>query len=164
MVEKRFLVPVKRRWKLLILPILAILYFAAVLLLAAFGYEVQGVTMEQLVLGGAVFFALVLLIELPYVFKRKVRAEPEVVDEPVEEPVETFAPMEDFSEPEPVARPKANDELLVTSEVVKDLRVLEYSAPSKSRHSGAVYAKTMVPVTKEHILRVENLAAEDYEL
>lgn len=160
MVEKRFLIPVQRRWKLLILPILALLYFAAVLLLAAFGYEVQGVTMEQLVLGGAAFFLVVLVLELPFVFKKKVRQEPELVEEepPVAEPVESF------SEPETFTRPPSNDEMLVTSEVVKDLRVLEYSAPSKSLHSGAVYAKTMVPVTKEHVLRVETLAAEDYEL
>jgi len=58
----------------------------------------------------------------------------------------------------------ADDEKLVTGEMQQGLTVLEYSAPAKSRHRGAVYSKTYVPVTKEHVLRVETLAAEGADL
>lgn len=152
--ERPFLIPVQRRWTLLILPILALLYFAFVAWLGATRTTVEGVSMDVLVLAGLAFFLLVAVIEVPFFLRRKPEAAPEPErDAWQDEP------------PEPLAAPTLrDDEKLTTDETQQGLRVLEYSAPAKSLNRGAVYAKTYVPVTKEHVLRVETLAAEQHEL
>lgn len=151
--ERPFLIPVQRRWTLLILPILALLYFAFVVWLGVTRTSVRGVSTDVLVLAGLALFLLVAVIEIPFFLRRRPKAEPaperpEWQDEP----------------PEPAAAPLRDDERLATDETQQGLRVLEYSAPAKSRNRGAVYAKTYVPVTKEHVLRVETMAAEPHEL
>lgn len=164
MEEKRFLIPVRRRWTLAILPLLAIFYFAAVITLAILRYEIRGVPTDALVLGGVAFFALVMIIQVPFLFTRRVKPEaPE--DAAAAYPPESLEPA--YAPPAaPMAPPRAavDDEMLVTAEEKNGLRVLEYSAPAKSHHRGAVYAKAYVPVTKEHVMRVETLAAEGAEL
>lgn len=50
-------------------------------------------------------------------------------------------------------------EMQVREESWQGMRVLEYSAPAKSRNRGAAYVSAYVPVTKEDVLRVETLAA-----
>lgn len=147
---RQFLIPVKRRWTLWILPILAALYFVVVVILGVRNQRIQGVDLDMLALGGAAFFVLVVLIELPFFLKRRPkRAKPE--------PETPFAPAE--------AAPLADDdELLMTSESQQGMRVAEYSRPAKSRHPGAVYAKTYVPVTKDVVVRVETLIAEGADL
>lgn len=153
--ERPFLIPVKRRWTLLILPILAGLYFLFVMWLGATRTTVRGVSMDILVLSGLALFLLVAVVEIPFFLRRRApKPEPEPVErEWQDEP------------PEPVATTTAwDDEKLATEETQQGLRVLEYSAPAKSRNRGAVYAKAYVPVTKEHVLRVETMAAEPHEL
>lgn len=167
MAEKRFLIHVERPWTLLILPVLALLYFLAILLLVLLGYEITGIPTEYLVLGGAALFGLTLLIQIPYIIQRRERQEtpaPETLEPEAAEPQhDAFTPQQ--AEPTYAAPPAPrNDELLRTQETAKGLQVLEYSAPAKSRTPGAVYAKTMVPVTKEHVLRIETLAAEPHEI
>lgn len=155
MVEKRFVVPVRRRWTLFILPALALLYFLAIVVLAALNYEVAGVSMEYLVLGGAALFGVVLLVELVLLLRRKAKTE-----EPVEE-----VPVEDVAPVVPLRRDVIrDDEYRTTTQSAQGLQVLEYSWPGKSLHRGAVYAKTALPVTKEHVLHVETLAAHPHEL
>lgn len=149
--ERPFLIPVKRRWTLLILPVLAVLYFVFVVWLGATRTTVRGVSMDVLVLSGLALFLLVALVEVPFFLRRRPKAEPparEWQDEP----------------PEPMPATAWDDERVATDESQQGLRVLEYSAPAKSRNRGAVYAKTYVPVTKEHVLRVETMAAEPREL
>lgn len=150
--SRPFLIPVRRRWTLWILPVLALVYFAVVVALAVLNYKVQGVTMEMLALGGVAFFALVILIELPFFLRRRVR-----------EPRAEEAPEAPFAEPEG-APPAVDDEIVMTSETQQGMRVAEYSRPAKSRHPGAVYAKTYVPVTKDVVVRVETLVAEGADL
>ncbi|HEV8359652.1 MAG TPA: hypothetical protein VGR28_04265 [Candidatus Thermoplasmatota archaeon] len=55
---------------------------------------------------------------------------------------------------------RAQDELVVTAEVWKGFRVLEYSHPAKSDHPTAVYAKCHVPVDATYAVRVEDLVAD----
>lgn len=151
--ERPFLIPVKRRWTLLILPVLAGLYFLFVLWLGATRTTVRGVSMDLLVLSGLALFLLVAVVEVPFFLRRRApKPEPPAEREWQDEP------------PEPVAAPSWDDEKLTTEESQQGLAVLEYSAPAKSRNRGAVYAKTYVPVTKEHVLRVETMAAEPHEL
>jgi hypothetical protein len=150
---REFVIPVQRRWTLWILPTLAILYFLAVLALAVLRVEIRGLPTEYLVLGGVVLFVVIMLIELPFLFRRRIRpAEPEPV------------PESDWQGEPAEPRMAFDDEKLVTNETQQGLRVLEYSSPAKSRHRGAVYAKTYVPVAKEWVLRIENLAADTHEL
>lgn len=151
MAEREFVIPVRRRWLLAILPILAILYFAFVVTLASLNYTIRGVSMEMLAFGGVGFFVLVILVELPFFFTRRIR--------------------DDEAEPSPVAAAPSSaapgardDELVTTTEQQQGLRVLEYSRPAKSRNRGAVYAKAYVPVTKEYVVRVETLVADRADL
>jgi hypothetical protein len=150
---REFVIPVQRRWTLWILPTLAILYFLLVVALAVFRVEIRGLPTQTLVLGGVVFFVLVILIELPFFFRRRIKTE-----EP--EPVRESSWQDEAGEPGAMR----DDEKLVTNETQQGMRVLEYSAPAKSRHRGAVYAKTYVPVAKEWVLRIENLAADTHEI
>lgn len=150
--ERPFLIPVDRRWTLLILPVLAALYFLFILYLGITRSQVKGVSTDLLVLGGLAFFLVVVLLEIPFFLRKKAKAAPPPAREWQAEP------------PEPMARAAADDERLMTDETQQGMRVLEYSAPAKSRNRGAVYAKTYVPVTKEWVLRVEDLAAEPREL
>lgn len=159
MAEKRFVIPVERRWTLLILPILALLYFLAVVTLAALDRTIEGLGTETLVLIGAGLFGLVLLVELPFLFKKTVRIDDDqaaVLGATPVEAVPAYAPAP--------ARVERDDEARGTNETAQGMKVIEYSRPAKSRNRGSVYAKTMVPVTKEHVLRVETLAAEPREL
>lgn len=141
----------RARWPLYILPVLALAYFVGVLVLIATDNHLKGVSNDALALAGVVVFLVVALIELPFLFRRR---------EPRPEPAGP-APAGDA-----IAAPRAriDDEYLVTSEEQQGLKVLEYSTPAKSRHHGAVYTKAYVPVTKEHVLRIETLAAEGAEL
>ncbi|HET6315335.1 MAG TPA: hypothetical protein VFG86_02675 [Chloroflexota bacterium] len=52
------------------------------------------------------------------------------------------------------------DELVVTAEAWKGLRVLEYSRPPKSDAPAAVYTKCYVPLDGQFVLRVEDRIAE----
>jgi hypothetical protein len=153
--HRPFVIPLRRRWVLAILPALCILYFLVVLVLAVQGTKVKGVTTDQLVLGGAALFLVTFLVEIPFFLRRR-GARDDGPDAPYE-------PLDLQDEP-PEASVRADDEVALTSESQQGLRVLEYSRPAKSRHKGAVYAKTYVPVTKEHVLRVETLAAEGRDL
>lgn len=149
--ERPFLIPLRRRWLLLVGPILAILYFIVLIAVVSTGTVVRGVSTDTLVLIGMVLFILVILAEVPFLLRRKASAPappPDLQDEP----------------PEPEAADAAEDERLVTPEVQHGLVVLEYSAPAKSRTTGALYAKTYVPVSKEHVLRLETLTARADEL
>ena len=149
-----FVIPLRRRWVLAILPVVCLFYFAAILYVALRGLKIRGASMDLLVLVGAALFVVTFLVEIPFFLRRR--------GPRPEEP----EPRVDFQdEPlEPVSRVREDDEVLVTAEQQQGLRVLEYSRPAKSRHKGAVYAKTYVPVTKEHVLRVETLAAEGRDL
>lgn len=155
--ERPFLIHVKRRWTLLILPILALLYFAFIVYLGVTRSEVQGVPMDRLVWGGVGLFALVVLVEVPFFLRRGGEA-------PTPAPLPERDWQGEPAEPAPMMRALVDDERVTTDETQQGLRVVEYSAPAKSRNRGAVYAKTYVPVTKEFVLRVENLAAAPAEL
>lgn len=165
---KEFAIRVKRTWTLLILPILALVYFLAVVVIVANRYDTDPITEEMLVYGGLGLFALVILVELPFFFRRKVRTAPVATSEPVEAgttpaEAEPYAPS-----PAPFVAPAApagwDDERLTTTEVQQGLTVVEWSSPAKSRHKNAVYTKAYVPVSKQHVLRVEILVAEGSDL
>lgn len=149
-----FVISLRRRWVLAILPILCVLYFVAVLVIVLRDVR-TGVSTDLLVLGGVGLFAFTVLFEIPFFFRRRrarARPEPEAEPEFQDEP------------PEPMARAPTDDEYLKTAESQQGLRVLEYSRPAKSRNRGAVYAKTYVPVTGDHVLRIETLAADTRDL
>lgn len=149
--ERPFLISVRRRWTLWILPVLATLYFLTVILLNVLDYEIAGVGMDMLVLVGVALFVIVLLIELPFLLRRRAKREPEPEPAPIGEPLAA-------------SRNGWDDELLITPESQQGLQVIEYSRPAKSRHSNAVFTKTYVPVSGAHVLRVETLAADAADL
>lgn len=160
MEDREFVVGFRRRWPLWTLLVVSILYFAGVIALVATGRQLsRNVPNQWLVWGGAALFAILLIAMLPLLFTRRPRAP---------EPSEPMPGWQD-EPPEPVSAPASrafddDDEKVVTGETQQGLKVLEYSRPAKSANKGAVYAKTYVPVTKEHVLRVETLAAEPREL
>lgn len=151
--DRPFVITVRRTWTLWILPVIAALYFLAVLVLNVANYRIRGVTDEMLVLGGVGLFVLVILVELPFFLRRRRPKAPK--------------PRKAKADAPAAASPEANgwdDELLITSESQQGLQVLEYSAPAKSRNANSVYAKTYVPVSGAHVLRIETLAAEQHEI
>lgn len=153
--DRPFVITVRRRWLLLLLPILALLYFAAVVTLNVLDYRIQGVTNQMLALGGLGLFVVVILIELPFFFRRSAPRAPR----PRAEPAGAGAPASPAG-----PRVAWNDELLITQESQQGLRVLEYSNPAKRQNPSAVYTKTYVPVSAAHVLRIETLVAEPTDL
>lgn len=147
--DRPFVINVRRRWTLLILPILALLYFVAIVILYVQDYRINGVDMDTLVLAGVGVFVLVMIIELPFLMRRKApkvkRSEKQKLDI-----------LEDRGE----APAMRDDEYLTTSESQQGMQVVEYSAPAKSRNVNVVYTKTYVPVTGAHVLRVETAVAD----
>lgn len=145
-----FVIKVRRRWLLWILPVLALLYFVAVIVLTVLDYRIKGVTTEMLVLTGVGLFILVMLIELPFLMRRsasrarKVKATPSAATAPT--------------------NGRVDDELMTTEELQQGMLVLEYSAPAKSRNKNAVYTKTYVPVSTAHVLRIETAVADAADL
>lgn len=148
--ERPFVITVRRRWLLWVLPVLASLYFIAVMVIVLGNYRIRGVSTDMLVLGGLGLFALVILVELPFLLRRRA---PKRKKEPKEAPPAA-------GEAALVGVAGANDEMMVTQESAQGLQVLEYSAPPKSQNPSAVYTKTHVPVTKSHVLRIETLVAD----
>lgn len=158
--ERAFVIPLRRRWLLWILPILALLYFVAVLVLIVQDYRIEGVTHETLALVGAGLFLLVALIEIPFLFRRRAPRPPPPAESWTDEPP---PPVPAAAEPAP-ARAAADDEIRLTDESAQGLRVIEYSAPAKSRNRNAVYTKTHVPVSPTHVVRIETLVADAIDL
>lgn len=161
MASREFVIHVRRRWTLWILPTLAVLYFLGIIILAIMGELPTGRDEEILVLAGVALFALIFLVQIPFLLRRRARAR-----EVPEEPLAPWSAEEQAAPaPAPIMAPVVrNDELVITDEMQKGFRVLEYSSPAKSENKGAVYAKTYVPVTKEYVLRVENVAADRAEI
>ncbi|GEM_PF-5654376 len=154
---------IRRAWLAFTLAAICVLYFAAVLLLAATNRVVQGVTNEQLALGGALLFLVAIVVEIPFFLRRRGPRPQPAAEEPAplsqdfqDEPLEAEAPL--------MAMETWDDEKRLTTEQQQGMTVLEYSRPAKSRHRGAVYTKAYVPVTKEFVLRVETLVAEGGDL
>lgn len=167
MESREFVIRVRRPWTLWILPTIAFLYFLAIVILAVMNRLPGGRDGQLLVLIGVALFALVLLVQLPFLFTRRPRAQQQDAEEggawaPAEEA--PLAPAEPEMAPPVAPAAGGDDELAMTPETQKGLRVLEYSAPAKSANKGAVYAKTYVPVTKEFVMRVETLAADRHEI
>jgi len=148
-----FVIEVRRRWLLWMLPILAALYFIAVILLAILDYRIKGVSTQMLVLVGLGLFVLVMLIELPFLFRRSAPREPKPAKAKKAAPPGRADGMG-----------LVDDELLTTEEIQHGLQVLEYSAPAKSRNQSAVYTKTYVPVSPAHVVRIETGIAEQSDL
>src|SRR5438552_6107394 len=160
--EREFVIPVERRWKLWILPAIGILYFLGVILLAVQHNEIAGVSMDLLVWIGLAVFLIIILVEFPLLRRRKPAATPP--PDRMAEPGDWQATPESGSAAPAYVPGAHDDEKLATKESQQGLRVLEYSAPAKSAHKGAVYAKTYCPVTKADVLRVETLVAEGADL
>jgi hypothetical protein len=137
--------------------VVAVLYFLWVALLATrtivlTGLE-PGITPEDWAVGGAVLM-LLLLVLLIYDYQRQNRGLLEQAEAaPAAAPA--YAPA-----PQTRAVP---DELVVTAETWQGRRVLEYSRPPKSERPAAVYAKVLVPIDGQLVLRVEDLVAEARE-
>lgn len=148
--SRPFVIDVKRRWLLAILPLLATIYFIAVIVLRVRGFTIEGVSDETLVYGGVGFFILVMLIELPFFLRRSAprRVRPAKV-----------AAQKDAAG-EPSNNGHIDDEYVITEERQQGLQVLEYSAPPKSRNANAVYTKTYVAVSQAHVVRVETVVAD----
>lgn len=153
--DRAFVIPVRRRWLLWILPTLALVYFLVVLALVLGDYTIDGVDNATLAMAGAGLFLLVALIQVPFLFRRRVRAPPPPTESWTDEPPAPAAP---------AARAPADDEIILTDETTQGLRVIEYSRPAKSLNRNAVYTKTHVPVSQAHVVRVETLVAEASDL
>lgn len=149
--DRPFVISVRHRWTLWILPVIAAIYFLAVIILNVANYRIKGVSDEMLVLGGVGLFVLVILIELPFFLRRGAPKAPK--------PMKAKA-----AEPGTPSTNGRDDEIVTTSESQQGLQVLEYSAPAKSRNANAVYTKTYVPVSGAHVLRIETLAADSTEI
>lgn len=152
--DRPFLITVRRRWLLWVLPILAAMYFIAVMVLVLGNYRIRGVSNDLLVLAGLGFFTLVILIELPFLLRRGAPRAQKPARAARASPGAASA----------VAMPGADDEMLITDETAQGLKVLEYSAPPKSQNPSAVYTKTHVPVSTAHVVRIETLVADASDL
>lgn len=148
--SRPFVIEVKRRWLLAILPILATLYFVAVVLLTLLDYRIQGVTTDMLVFAGIGIFVLVMLIEFPFFLRRRRPKAPRA-----------RRAAKAAAQPETV---EWDDEYLATDEEQQGLRVLEYSAPAKSQNTNTVFTKTYVAVTSAHVMRIETAVADATEI
>ena len=152
--ERPFLIPVRRRWLLWILPSIAALYFLVVILLNILDYTVEGVSNDVLVLTGVALFVLVILVELPFFLRRG-------AERPAEQAPDPMALLDPSSSS---SRNGWDDELIITNERQQGLLVVEYSSPAKSQHRNSVFTKTYVPVSGAHLLRIESLVADSSDL
>lgn len=152
--SRPFVIEVRRRWLLWILPILAALYFVAVVLLTVLDYRIKGITTEMLVLGGVGLFVLVMLIQLPFLLRRSAPRKPKPAK--VKQATRAAEPAS--------TNGHVDDELLTTEEMQQGLQVLEYSSPAKSRNRDAVFTKTYVPVSGSQVLRIETAVADASDL
>ena len=144
--NRPFVIGVKRRWLLAILPILAVLYFLTVVILNILDRRIEGVTNDMLVWGGVGFFILVMLIEIPF-FLRRSRPKPKAAAQPAPQGAQA-------------SNGHIDDEYLITEDRQQGLLVLEYSAPAKSKNVNVVYTKTYVPVSQAHVMRLETAVAD----
>lgn len=157
----------RRAWFPITLAVVCVLYFVFVGWLVATNRELAGVSNNTLAVAGLALAIVTLLVEVPYFLRR---APPRAAPPPppsVEEPPTYRDDLQE--EPAPLEAPMRvptlwDDETRRTTEERQGLRVLEYSAPPKSRHKGAVYTKDYVPVSKEWVLRVETMVAEPRDL
>lgn len=139
-----------RGWNVPLLAfVIALAYFVWVALLgmniiALPGLE-PGIQLGDWVLGGVALMILLLLLLVVWAMgNRQGTAEGAVAEEPPAE----YGP------------PRYEDELVVTAEEWRGMRVLEYSRPPKSEAPAAVYAKCYVPVDGSYVIRVEDRVAE----
>lgn len=146
-----FVIEVRRRWLLWILPIIATMYFIAVVVLTIVDYRIRGVTTEMLALAGVGLFVLVMAFELPFFLRRRAPRAPKP------------AKVKKARRPEAESSPSSayvDDELTTTNEKAQGLQVVEYSSPAKSRNQSTVYTKTYIPVSGAHVVRVETAVAD----
>ncbi len=161
--ERRFLIPVRRTWKLWIWLLLALLALGALLAIVLVPIR-TGVKEEALVLGVSGFFVLLVLVQLlllPTVKVRRPKANRATTAPARPAPVEALdAPADAPEAPAPPATLARGDvEYRLTPEDFKGRRVLELSIPPKAANPGAVYAKAYVAIDAQHVLRVEDLVA-----
>lgn len=165
---RRFLIPVKRPWKLWVFILgLALVYLVWVLLVATRTVGSGPITDQDWVLGGLGLFALLIFLELLLLIPRrakKAKAGEAADDGEAWTPDETiYAPpaageVAAYPEPEP-SRDTAWGEYLLTSEELKGRSVLEVSMPPKSRNKGGVYSKAYVDIGSGYVIRIEDLVA-----
>lgn len=177
--ERRFLIPVRKKWKLWIWPVLALLYVAWVMLVVMLPLN-TGVPDQIWVLGGVGLFAFLIFVQLLLLPTVKVRrkkqkraraaaaaapteAEPMMADDSAYAP-----PVEALIEEEravhPVPPQVASDaEFRMTGDEHRGRRVLEVSMPPKTLNPGAVYSKAFVALDEGFVLRVEDLVADATE-
>ena len=139
----------------LVVLVVGVLYFVWVALLGLRIVILRSleptITPEDWAVGGAVLM-LLLLVLLVVDFQRSKR---NLYEEPAAAAAPAYAP--------PPATRWVPDELVVTAETVQGRRVLEYSRPPKSERPAAVYAKVLIPIDAQLVLRVEDLVAEARE-
>lgn len=132
--------------------VVATLYFLIVVALGVNLVAIPALTrvadLPTLALVGAALFGLFILVLLVQLVRGRQREEARQVQASA---VAVPAP----------ARRRGEDEYVVTSDEHQGLRVIEYSHPPKSQNKGAVYAKCLVPVSREFVLRVEELIAKE---
>lgn len=131
--------------------VLGVLVFLWVALLATRVIALPGlehyVSVEDWAVYGAVLLLLLLVVLVVWMVLTR--------SQPVEE---YLAPL-----PTPTGARWDADEIVVTAEDWHGLRVLEYSRPPKSEVPSAVYAKVLVPLDAQYVLRVEDRVAEARE-
>lgn len=179
--DVRFLIPVERKWKLWIPPVLAVLYFAFVLTVLIGQWDLRIANQEEvLVIGGLAVFGVLAVWELLLLPGRRAkkskarrgRSPPPRAREPVESEPDDEDAINAYAPPPAAERPAAapsraqglDAELVDTGESRNGLAVLEVSVPPKSRHRGAIYSKAFIVVDDRFVLRVEDLVADREEL
>jgi hypothetical protein len=138
----------------LIVLLVGALYFVFALLLGLGIIRLTGLeptfTVQDWMQYGAVLMAVLLLVLLAWW-----RLRPSEAAEARQE----AAPAPAYEAPE-ASGSWVPDEIVLTSDEWHGRRVLEYSRPPKSEAPAAVYAKVVVPVDEQFVLRVEDRIAE----
>ncbi len=158
---RRFLVTVKRPWKLWVFVLgVAVLYLAWVVVVATRTVRTPGVADSDWVLVGLGLFAVLIVFELILLIPRRRRK----VAEEKADSEEEWAPDSTIYAP-PSGGPLDNSwgEVRTTEDELNGKSVLEFSHPPKSANKGAVYAKAFVDVGGGYVLRAEEMVAGPQE-
>jgi len=152
-------------WKLIVLPVVAVLTLAIVLLFGAGVIDVTtlapGARVLHVVLVGLVVLLVLLAVELRMLMRTFERTASTVAHE---EPAEPLGTQEVPATPLAAAPPEPavageEIELVHTADEFEGQRVIELARPPKSAHEGAIYATTYVRTNAGFVLRLEEIVA-----
>jgi hypothetical protein len=147
--RKEFVVQVKAPLILIVLPVIALVVFLTVVAINSGiidARSIGNVPFETYVYGGSAVMAILLIAELILLLQRP--AESEAVETAIE-PIPLVDKRDELGE------------IVLTQDTHQGRQVVEYSRPPKSRNKGAIYVKTFIELDGKHVLRAEEMIAEE---